>query len=289
LTKFVTTSDGGNNSTPLPSNLYISFASDNPYLSGPWIPILIIFTLLVFVVLIVIKKTTFGRRIINTGLSKTAAQYAGYNVKMNQISAMLFSGGLAGLMGVLYYCGQLNGVPYTIMARVVPQRGFDGISVGLIAFSNPIAIMPVAFLFSLIDASKSSLISVCGIDPAMSQLMFGVIIYGAALVVVLYKFRPFYLIQKFIRGKEYSHNYQKYELLMTKELNHISDLLYTNKSNYINAKHKHIVDHGDKKDKKEMFDQKRLSVNLTDIKKQYITSRNNIYKNHIYICKFERT
>jgi simple sugar transport system permease protein len=89
------------------------------------------------ITIVFLGYTTFGKKIINTGLSNTGAQYAGYNVKFNQILAMVISGGLAGILGIMVYCGRNNGLPCSILSRAIPQDGFNGISVGLIAMSNP--------------------------------------------------------------------------------------------------------------------------------------------------------
>jgi simple sugar transport system permease protein len=115
--------------------LYLT--STNTVLSGPWIPLLIIMITCITVVIVFLGYTTFGKKIINTGLSTTGAQYAGYNVKTNQILAMAISGALAGILGIMAYCGRDSGAPCSILSRALPQEGFNGMSVGLIAMSNP--------------------------------------------------------------------------------------------------------------------------------------------------------
>jgi simple sugar transport system permease protein len=87
--------------------------------------------------ILTLSYTTFGKKIINTGMSLTASQYAGYSVKLNQILAMLVSGGLAGVLGMMVYLGRTNSIPMNILAKSIPSEGFSGISVGLIAMSNP--------------------------------------------------------------------------------------------------------------------------------------------------------
>jgi simple sugar transport system permease protein len=91
----------------------------------------------ILLTIIFLGYTVVGKKIINTGLSTTGAQYAGYNVKVNQVSAMILSGAFAGILGVMAYCGRDTGIPCSILSRSLPQEGFNGISVGLIAMSNP--------------------------------------------------------------------------------------------------------------------------------------------------------
>jgi simple sugar transport system permease protein len=86
---------------------------------------------------VLLMYTTFGKKIIMTGMSLSAAKYAGYSVKLNQILAMTISGIIAGIMGVMVYLGQNTTMPVQVAAKTIPQQGFVGISVGLIAMSNP--------------------------------------------------------------------------------------------------------------------------------------------------------
>jgi simple sugar transport system permease protein len=99
--------------------------------------LIIIFIILSALVILTLSYTTFGKKIINTGMSITASQYAGYSVKRNQIVAMLVSGGLAGVLGMMVYLGRTNSIPMNILSKSIPGEGFSGISVGLIAMSNP--------------------------------------------------------------------------------------------------------------------------------------------------------
>jgi simple sugar transport system permease protein len=71
-------------------------------------------------------------------MSTTASQYAGFNVKLNQILAMVVSGAVAGILGAMVYCGRdLGAIAITPISKTIPQEGFNGISVGLIAMNNP--------------------------------------------------------------------------------------------------------------------------------------------------------
>jgi simple sugar transport system permease protein len=87
--------------------------------------------------IVLLTFTTLGKKIINTGMSSSAAKYAGYSVKFNQILAMSISGAIAGILGVMVYLGNNVIMPIQVAAKSIPQQGFVGISVGLIAMSNP--------------------------------------------------------------------------------------------------------------------------------------------------------
>ncbi|GHU33047.1 hypothetical protein FACS1894166_07640 [Bacilli bacterium] len=154
-------------------------------------PLIIIFVLISAGIIVVLKYTTFGKKTVSVGMSLTSSQYMGYNVKLNQISAMLVSGAIAGVLGMMVYLGRTNSMPMNILAKSLPQDGFNGIAVGLVAMSNPVAIIPVSVFFGMIDSAKGTLQVVCQIDTAISDLMFAIIVYGAAIVAIFYYFVPY--------------------------------------------------------------------------------------------------
>jgi simple sugar transport system permease protein len=102
-----------------------------------WLPLIIITMIVTIFAVVLLIYTTFGKKIINTGMSTFAAQYVGYHVKFNQILAMSISGAVAGILGMMVYLGNGTTMPIQIAAKSIPQQGFTGISVGLIAMSNP--------------------------------------------------------------------------------------------------------------------------------------------------------
>jgi simple sugar transport system permease protein len=155
-----------------------------------WLPLLILMVGVVTFAIVMLGFTTFGKKIINTGMSITAAKYDGYNTKINQINAMLLSGAVAGVLGVMVYLSNSANMPISVAAKTLPQEGYTGISIGLIAMSNPIAVLPVSILFGMIDASKVALIGL-NIQPAMTDAIFGIVVYGAAIISLFYFIVPF--------------------------------------------------------------------------------------------------
>jgi simple sugar transport system permease protein len=78
----------------------------------------------------------------------------------------------------------------TITAKTIPAEGFNGISVGLIAMTNPIGVLPISLFFAMVQNAKASIQSAYAVDPAIADLMFGVIVYGAAAISLIYYFKP---------------------------------------------------------------------------------------------------
>ncbi|MDE6476774.1 MAG: hypothetical protein K2L48_01035 [Mycoplasmoidaceae bacterium] len=177
-----------------PSGTYTESLTDNVLLQingQSAVPLIILSIFAVIFCFVIFKYLVFGKKITDVGLSLEGSRYAGYSVKKNQILSMLISGLIAGLLGAMVYLGKSNGnVPTEITAKAIPIEGFNGISVGLIAMNNPIGIVPVSILFGMIETAKSSIAQSCGVDAYITDLMFGIIVYGAAIVSLLYYIKP---------------------------------------------------------------------------------------------------
>lgn len=77
------------------------------------IPILFIWTLVIVVLgHVVLRKTTFGRRVLATGGNQNAARFSGVNVGKIKMYALLASGVMAGLAGMLY-AGRMHSGRFT--------------------------------------------------------------------------------------------------------------------------------------------------------------------------------
>src|SRR5699024_11560227 len=74
-----------------------------------------------------------------------SSDLAGMNAKRNIILAMLLSGGLAGLGGVMNGLGEFRNVFLT--NGVAPAIGFDGLAVALLGGLNPIGIIFASLFF----------------------------------------------------------------------------------------------------------------------------------------------
>src|SRR5450432_1188308 len=102
---------------------------------------------------LVLYKTTFGFEVRMVGLNPNAARYSGINVKRLTVITMMISGGLAGLAGAI----QTQGLNYQFEVNQSLTTGFDSIAVALLAGSNPIAIIPSAFLFGAMNAGGAQM------------------------------------------------------------------------------------------------------------------------------------
>ena len=130
------------------------------------------------VVWVVLEKTTFGYELKAVGLNKNAARYAGINEKKNVILSMTIAGALAGFGAGLFYLsggGEWNPLNSTSL----PAMGFNGISVALLASSNPIGTIFSALFISHISVGGTFL-STKYYPTEIADLISGIIIYLCA-------------------------------------------------------------------------------------------------------------
>ena len=127
---------------------------------------------------VVLNKTTFGYELKAVGLNKSAARYAGINEKKNIILSMAIAGALSGFGAGLFYLsnvGQWNPLNSTSL----PAMGFNGISVALLASSNPIGTIFSAIFISHISVGAASL-NTKYYPTEIADLISGIIIYLCA-------------------------------------------------------------------------------------------------------------
>nr|PZN55363.1 MAG: hypothetical protein DIU68_08550 [Chloroflexota bacterium] len=80
-----------------------------------------------------LNRTIYGFELRTVGANPDAARYAGMSVRRNIILAMVLSGGLAGLAGVV----ELSGKAFSLQPEFFAGLGFDAIAVALLARTNP--------------------------------------------------------------------------------------------------------------------------------------------------------
>lgn len=128
---------------------------------------------------IVLNRTTFGYELKACGYNKNASIYAGINAKRNIVLSMVISGAMAGLGGGLYYLA--GTADYTIQKTLLAM-GFNGISVALLATSNPIGTIFSALFISYIQVGGESLQPVYAKE--MIDIIIAVIIYLSAFALL---------------------------------------------------------------------------------------------------------
>lgn len=211
-------------------------------------PLLIIAGVLVIAMIIVLNYTVFGKKQKVVGLSRTGALASGYNVKLNIILSMCISGAIAGILGAMKYVGFNPEMPITAAAKSIPQEGFNGISVGLISMCAPSASLPISLFFSMVQTSVSAMQTI-GIDNHIADVVFGIVVYGAAAIALFLNLKPYWLTLGIFKGKNYSKvKYEKNqsEVMLLEMANDSNELLrkfymYSNKSTKVKSSMKITV------------------------------------------------
>lgn len=138
------------------------------------------------IIYIVIDKTTFGYELKAVGHNRFAAKYAGINEKKSIILSMFIAGGLAGLSGAVTYL--VGSGKHIAMTYEIPQEGFDGIAVALLANNHPIGIVFTALFIGYLRISSQTL-QTLGYVPEMINMVVSIILYTSALSVLFVNLR----------------------------------------------------------------------------------------------------
>ena len=100
---------------------------------------IIIAILIAILMYVIMSKTTLGYQLKACGSNRHAARYAGIKDKRNIVLSMAIAGALAGGGAALYYLsGNTEFAWQTYQA--LPDTGFNGIPVALLAACNPIGV-----------------------------------------------------------------------------------------------------------------------------------------------------
>ena len=166
-----------------------------------WLALLSIFgIIMIFIMWFIFAKTTLGYKMKMLAMNKDASKYSGSNAKIMLIIIMSISGALSGLAGFLYYT-ELG----VMSAKSEPDTmGFDTIAIALLVYNNSFGIGIASILFAIIKLGCGSLKPLFPpLTEDFAQIMFGIIIYVAAIGVVFEKFKIYtYLKNQYIYWKD---------------------------------------------------------------------------------------
>ncbi|ONI43661.1 ABC transporter permease [Candidatus Epulonipiscioides gigas] len=132
--------------------------------------------IVVIIIKIIINNTKFGYEIEAVGKNKEASTYAGINVGITLVKAMLLSGALAGLAGVTYYLG-LN---LSIQPRTLPTIGFDAIAVALFGNLSAIGSFIASFIITIITKGSAYMSSISKVPAEIASIIIALILVFSA-------------------------------------------------------------------------------------------------------------
>jgi general nucleoside transport system permease protein len=128
---------------------------------------------------VLITRTRFGFELTASGESASAAAAGGVRAKRMVITAMLLSGGIAGLVAM----PELLGRDYSYLITSPAGYGFTGIAIALLGRNHPVGIAFGALLWAFLDKCALALDYV-GVPKEIVTIMQGSIVLS---VVVAYE------------------------------------------------------------------------------------------------------
>ena len=130
---------------------------------------------------LIVYRSLFGFDLRDSGINPRAARAGGVPPKRMILVAMLMSGAVAGLVGMVDILSR----NYRYDQNFTPGLGFAGIAVALLGRNHPAGIAVAALLFAFLDASSSILQITGSASREIVIIMQGVILLAA---VVAYEF-----------------------------------------------------------------------------------------------------
>ncbi|WP_205596851.1 ABC transporter permease [Halostella salina] len=123
-----------------------------------------------------LKNSTLGYNIRLSGEQPAAAEYSGVDAKRVIVRTFTLSGLLGGLAGGVFVFMVLG-----YWQPSVPQVGFDGITVSVLAANNPLGVIPAAALFGVIKSGAIALDLTLGVPRQLAGVLRGIIILFVAM------------------------------------------------------------------------------------------------------------
>jgi simple sugar transport system permease protein len=128
---------------------------------------------LVVAIYIFLNHTKKGYEIAVIGESINTARYAGINIKKTILVAILLSGGLCGLVGMI----QASGVNNTLSVEVTGGVGYTAIITAWLAALSAPVILLVSILFAALVEGGSYIQTAFGIPQSAAQILQGIILF----------------------------------------------------------------------------------------------------------------
>jgi general nucleoside transport system permease protein len=139
------------------------------------------------VLVFVLARTRWGYELRVVGDNAEVARYAGINVRLTMLTAMLVSGGMAGAAGMV----QVAGIVHLLNGMLSNNYGYTAIIIAWLARLHPIAVLVVSVLFgALVNGGYA--VSQEGIPQALGVVLQGMILFfvlGVGDLLTRYRLR----------------------------------------------------------------------------------------------------
>lgn len=146
----------------------------------------------ILAVAFILNRHTLGFQLKAVGFNRFAAEYAGIRVNNNIALSMMIAGALAGLGGATLYTGYAT----SIQIGILPTHGFDGIAVALLGANSPAGVLAASLFFGILHSGKGFMNANTNIPPEIGDTIIAVIIYFAAVAILIERLVNFLLARK---------------------------------------------------------------------------------------------
>ena len=145
---------------------------------------IIIAIVIAILMYILMSKTTLGYQLKACGSNRHAARYAGIKDKRNIVLSMAIAGALSAGGAALYYLsGNTEFAWQTYQA--LPDAGFNGIPVALLAACNPIGVIFTGIFMSMLDVAGTQLTALTPFNEYITDVVIATIVYLSAFSLVI--------------------------------------------------------------------------------------------------------
>jgi simple sugar transport system permease protein len=163
----------------LPNSARFDPATQLPSIGDTRIHLGVVLTfLLVPLVYVLLWKTPLGFRLRAVGSRASVAQYAGINVNRAILTAMLVSGGLAGLAGII----EVLMIHTRLKGAISGGYGFSAILVALLGRMNPFGVAAAAVFFAALIIGAETMHILSGLPPELADAIQAVIVLSVLAV-----------------------------------------------------------------------------------------------------------
>lgn len=164
-------------------SLSFSIGQNPPRIERLSMPPLVLLTILVFVLVAAVLRTTFaGLLVTSVGESPVTVAALGYGVARTRVLATIAGSSLAGLGGAVLVCGPLG----LFIQNVTAGRGWVALALVVFAGWRPLPLAIGAFFFGLSDAVQLRL---QGTQTAIPYEVFLALPYAVTLIALVLRGR----------------------------------------------------------------------------------------------------
>ena len=132
----------------------------------------VIALLLVPVVYILLWRTPLGFRLRAIGSRDSVARFAGINVEQGIIFALVFSGAMAGLSGIM----EVSFLHSRLKDSISGGYGFTAILVALLGRLHPVGIVFAAIFFSALTIGANSMHTLTGVPATLADVIQALVV-----------------------------------------------------------------------------------------------------------------